>query len=267
MIGLRSLVAGAVAVCLPVAAPALAHAGFLVPVLDASDTTGEVILYASFSDDFPETDIALRSQDWTLIPPSGAPQAFDKIASSRTRTALQAFLEDEGTYRLSSGERLGRKGQAARIEGELFRLGGDGLDADNLPDGAQILTAQTATVSDLYITRGEPTPSTWSSRIGRLAIMPLSNPTGLAPGDGMDLAIRFDAQPMADMPVTVFVPAGSREEGVAETTYRTDDNGEIRLACDTAGAHLAMVRHLAMAPQGAQTDVRSYTTTLTVICE
>jgi len=148
---LRSLIRVAAAILLS-AAPAAAHAGFLVPVLDASDTSGEVILNASFSDDFPDPDIALHAQDWTIVGPSGERFAFDDIGANGTLTALRANLESEGTYRLSSGERLGRKGKVARIDGELTRLGGDGMARADLPDGTEVLTSQTATVSDIYMT-------------------------------------------------------------------------------------------------------------------
>jgi hypothetical protein len=262
---LRSLIPGAAAILLS-AAPAAAHAGFLVPVLDASDTSGEVILNASFSDDFPDPDIALHAQDWTIVGPSGERFAFDDIGANGTLTALRVNLESEGTYRLSSGERLGRTGKVARIDGELMRLGGDGMARADLPDGTDILTSQTATVSDIYITRQSATPEVLRSRIGRLAIVPLSDPTAFAPGGAVRFAVRFDGEAMAGQSVSAFVPGGSREEGVPSTTLLTDAMGVSSLACKSEGAHLLMVRHLAAAPEGALTDVRSYSTTLTLIC-
>lgn len=263
---IRQFVAGAAVALISAAAPAFAHAGFLVPLLDESDTSGKVLLNATFSDTFPEAEIALRSDVWTIITPTGEPKAFDKTVSDASRTVLRAYLLEEGTYRLSSGERLGRTGEVARIDGAFIRLGSDGVAKADLPKGAEIMTSQTATVSDIYLSRGTPGAGMPDSRIGRLAIVPVSDPSVFAPGDRLTFTIEFDDEPLSDMPVTAFVPGGSREEGAPDTTLLSDANGQVSLSCETKGAHLLMVRHLSLAPEGAETDVRSYTTTLTLNC-
>ncbi len=262
----RIVLAGATAAFLSAAASAFAHAGFIVPVLDESDTNGQVLLNATFSDSFPEAEIALRSQDWIIVAPSGETIAFDKVASNASRTVLRAYLVEDGTYRLSSGERLGRTSEVARIDGGLIRLGRDGVAKAELPGDAEILTSQTATVSDIYLSRGTPSADVLDSRIGRLAIIPTSDPTNFAPGDTLNFTMEFDGKSLPGMPVTAFVPGGSREEGAPEATLVTGEHGEVSLRCETRGAHLLMVRHLALAPEGAETDVQSYTTTLTLIC-
>lgn len=264
--GVRGVLAAAAACFLPAASPAFAHSGFLYAVLDDADGSGEVILEASFSDTFPEMDIALRSDDWTIITPSGQYEAFDRTASTTKRTVLRAYLDAGGTYRLSSGERLGRTGEVALVDGEFARLGGDGAAKDQLPSDAQVLTSQTATVADIYLTRGAPSQAVLSSRIGQLAIIPLSNPTVFSPGGTFTAQVQFDEAVLAGARVTYFVPGGSREEGVTGTTLNADENGEVVVTCETAGAHLLMIRHLAYAPEGAETDVRSHTTTLTLLC-
>jgi len=262
----RSSLAGAAATFLSAAAPAFAHAGFLVPLLDEADTSGKVLLSASFSDAFPEADITLKSDAWTIVSPTGEVMAFDKSASTASRTVLRAYLVDEGTYRLSSGERLGRIGEVARIDDAFVRLGSNGIAKEDLPDRAEILTSQTATVSDIYFSRGTPSAEVLDSRIGRLAIVPASDPTDFAPGDSLRVTIEFDGERLSGVPVTAFVPGGSREEGLPETTFVTNEDGRGSLNCQTDGPHLLMVRHLALAPDDAETEVRSYTTTLTVIC-
>ena len=144
---IRSLLSGAAA--LLAVAPAFAHAGFLVPVTEGTDADGKVLLHATFSDAFPQMEIGLTSEAWVIVTPEGERKDFDRMAERPDRTLLQATLEEEGVYRLSSGERLGRKGEVARIEGEYFLLGRDGLTKESLPDGAEVLTSQTATVSDM----------------------------------------------------------------------------------------------------------------------
>ena len=245
-------------------APAFAHAGFLVLVSDKSGESGEVTLYATFSDIFPEPEIALRSNAWTIVTPSGGSLNFADIASSNSRTVLRAFLTETGTYRLSTGERLGRTGEIAWMDGQYVYLGADGVARDRLSADARILTSQTATVSDIYLSRGAPDTGPPASRIGRLAIIPAINPASLEPGGTFSLSVEFDGAPLADTQVTVFSPSSVRDEGVPETTRMTDTNGVLHLEALERGLYLVMVRHVAPAPEGAATDVRSYTTTLTL---
>ena len=244
--------------------PAFAHAGFLMPVADDTGESGEIILMASFSDRFPVEAIALKSDDWTIVTPEGARMAFDRFAETANRTLLQVALPAPGTYRLSTGERLGRKGEAARLDGELVRLGADGVGKDALPDGTPVLTAQTATLSDIYIARGEPGAMPQAA-LGRLEIHPASNPAALKPGDALSARILFDGAPLAGAPVTVFTPSNSKTEGAEDSTLVTGEDGTIALPLTEPGPHLLMIRHLADAPDGAETDVRSYTTVLTVV--
>lgn len=257
------LTAGA-AILLGPALPAAAHAGFLMPVLDDTGTSGEIILMATFSDSFPVEAIGLKSDHWTIVSPDGTRQDYDRIAETDTRSLLQATLTRDGTYRFSTGERLGRKGEAARVDGKLVRLGRDGMAKESLPEGTEILTAQTATVSDLYVAKGDPGAPPEVS-IGRLEIRPATNPAGVLAGETMVATILFDGAPLAGVPVTYMTPTNSGEEGADDETLMTGPDGRVALSLESAGPHLLMIRHLADAPDGAETDVRSYTTVLTVV--
>jgi len=257
--GLRRLMAGAAVCFLPAAAPASGHAGFLYPVLDDANGSGEVILEASFSDVFPVADIALKSDRWAIIGPDGKSQDFDAIANTDSRTVLQATLGGQGTYRFTSGERLGRTGEMARIEGDYVRIGSGGVPREDLPDRAEILSSQTATVSDIYLRRGADGAFPVLP-VGRLAIIPQSDPTRLEPGDALTSLITFDGEAMANQPVTVLTPGGGAE-GMALVT---DGAGMIAVPVSSADGALVIVRHIAPAPAGADTAVRSYTTTLSV---
>ena len=262
---IRSLLLGAAA--LFVAAPAFAHAGFLVPINEAPDANGEVLLNATFSDAFPVTEIGLKSEAWVIVTPDGDRQSFDRMAERPDRTILQATLAESGLYRLSSGERLGRKGEVARIDDGYFLLGRDGLTKETLPDGAEILTSQTATVSDIYLARDDGPSASLGSEIGALAIRPVADPAGLRAGERFTADVRFNAAPLAEYDITVFSPSSSREEGEAGTSLTTDESGRVAFTPDEPGEYLLMVRHIAPSPERAETDVRSYTTTLTLFVE
>ena len=258
---LCSIVSGMALAFLP-AMPAAAHAGFLWPVIDRAEEDGTVRMMASFSDAFPQAEIALKSDQWTVVEPDGTTRAFETVASSTSRTFVETSLPATGTYRLSTGERLGRTGQVALIDDTYHLLGRDGLNADSLPDGTPVLTSQTATVSDFYISRGEISETVLDTRIGRLHIAPIQNPTNLVVGEPFEVQILFEDQAITDQRVIWFAPGGSREEEDPETQLQTDEDGKVTVTPQTAGAHLLMVRRIAQAPEGADTDVRSYTTVL-----
>lgn len=262
---IRSLLLGAAT--LFVAAPAFAHAGFIVPINDSPDDAGKILFHATFSDDFPQMEIGLTSDAWIIVTPDGEKAAFGRLAELSNRTILEATLEKSGLYRFSSGERLGRKGEVARIDGAYFLLGRDGLDKDTLPDGADVLTSQTATVSDLYMAFGEGPYASLESEVGRLAVRPVKGPSELAVGARFEADVVFDGTPLADYDVTLFSPGSSREEGEPDTALTTDESGRLEFTASAPGEHLIMVRHIAPSPDGAQTDVRSYTSTLTLLIE
>ncbi|WP_300392243.1 DUF4198 domain-containing protein [Henriciella sp.] len=249
------------------ALPAAAHAGFLMPVSDDTDTSGEIILMASFSDRFPVEEIALKTDSWTIITPDGEELAFDRIAETRTRSILQATLQAEGTYRVSTGERLGRSGKVAKVGNAYIRLDADGLAGAGLADDTEVLTSQTATVSDLYLTRGAPSDEVLDTRIGRLALVPGANPSTLAAGDRLAVTVLFDGTPLAEAPASLFTPSNSGQEDAADTSLMTDTSGALTLDLTEPGPHLLMIRHIAPSPEGAATDVRSYTTVLTLMVE
>ncbi len=257
--GLRSLIAGAAASLLPIAAPAFAHAGFLYPVVDRSDGSGEVVLEASFTDTFPVPDIALKSPGWTIIAPDGTTRQFASVCVTEEATRLRAVLDNEGTYRFTSGERLGRKGEVALTNGEYVRIGDDSTPRSALPQDARVLTSQTATVSDLYLRHGKAGAFS-ALPVGRLTIRPLSDPTELQPGETLDVDIRFDGAPLANTPLIVHTTR-THPEGRAE---HTDSKGRFALPVTDEEGALILVRHIAPAPPDAKTDVRSYTTTLTL---
>jgi uncharacterized GH25 family protein len=246
------------------AAPAFAHAGFLVPIAEP-DEAGEVLLYATFSDTFPATEIGLASETWVIVTPAGDEADFERAVERAQHTILQATLSKPGIYRLSSGERLGRKGEVARIGDDYVLLGRDGMSRETLPAGAEILTSQTATVSDIYLSREEGAGAALDSSIGRLEIAPAVDPTDLQPGGRFSADILFDDMPLGQTDITLFSPGESREEGEPETTLVTNEDGRVSFVPPGLGEYLLMVRRIAPAPEGAETDVRSYTTTLTLL--
>ncbi len=242
--------------------PAFADVGFLLPNRFHADESGRVTVIASFSDRFPNVEHALRSDDFHIADPEGERQAFESIDVLDQLTVLSAKLNAPGVYRLSTGERLGRKGEASRVDGAFVRLGRDGVARADLPEGAPIFTSQTATVSEVHVRKGDvPAPRTISAA-GRLTLKVSAGDRGFEPGAPLQAAALFDGAPLEGARIVFVAPFGTSERGLDGVAFAADADGEAAIMSDDAGPHVVFVRHIAEAPPDAQTDLRSYTTAL-----
>lgn len=242
------------------ACSAAAHVGFIIPDRFVYPDCGRIGAIASFSDRFPSPEIALVSDSFSLIAPDGGALSFDKVASDHALTRLEGALSSPGAYRLTSGERLGRKGRVAWLDGRYVRL--DDTDkSTGVPEGAEILSSQTETVSEVYISCGGKTEFPDSRPSGRLTITP--DQLQVRAGAPARFTIRFDGAPLATPEAYLLSAYGaySSEEDGRPVVAGAD--GVVEFHDLAPGIHALLVRHIAPAPEGADTDVRSYSTALT----
>lgn len=73
----------------------------------------------------------------------------------------------------------------------------------------------------------------------RFDILPLADPTGLQPGDSLELQLLFDGEPLAGQAVGLV-----REGEPAQTLLRSDANGRISITPGAAGSHMIYATHL-----------------------
>jgi uncharacterized GH25 family protein len=257
-LGARS---GLAALCLAtLAGAASAHTSYLAPSVFATTEADLVTIEASFAEEFMfRPEIAVQSQDFHVLRPDGRRDAFDRVETFRQLTVLESDLTEAGTYRFTTGERLGRTSTVVRVRGE-WRLLAPGESA---PRGAQVERSQTATVADVYVTKGAPTRSVVDKSIGRLAIRPITHPNAVYVDEGFDFEVLFDGAPLADQEIVVDRQGGDYEEPRFQQAIRTDAQGRAHLRFDRAGVYLIMTRFRAAAPDGSETPHRSYTTSLT----
>ncbi|MCI4646478.1 MAG: DUF4198 domain-containing protein [Hyphomonadaceae bacterium] len=257
----RTLLSGAAAVFL--AAPAMAHAGFLLPNSFAVSEGATVSVQASFSDAFPNPDVALVSDHFAIHAPDDHVLAFDRIETLSALTVLEAALSEPGQYRLTTGERLGRKGEIARVSGDYIRLGANGVSRASVPGNAEILSAQTATVSEAFVTVGDVAPATHLQTSGRLSISLSCGDPGCIKRAPLQAGLVFDQAPLAGADLSLITAYG-KYRGLGDgVPFLTGPDGQTNLPLLPAGVYVLMARHIAPAPEGAQTDLRSYSTTLT----
>ncbi len=248
-----SRLVSAAAAALVAASQAAAHTSFLLPSAFFPEEGDRLVVTASFSAAFPSPQVAVQSDDFHILTPNGERSEFRRSVTTHDRTVLEAEFDGPGTYRLTTGVRLGRRLDRYIINGVLSPPPAEG----GVPDGAIAVSSQTETVADVYVTIGDLTRETVDHRIGRLAIEPVSHPNSVVSGGRLSSRVTFDGAPLAGQ--TVVLSRG----GGDDLAFETDAAGLIDLPIEHQGAHLVMVRYEAPAPEGAGTDYRSYTTSLT----
>lgn len=253
---LAPVLAGMLALAAPTAS---ADTSYLRPNLFTTANADMVTVQSSFTEDFANPSVAVDSTAWTVIGPDGARTDFGRVEKFKQVTILEAATPGPGTYRLSTGERLGRVGKQVKVDGVWTPWSPD----REIPEGAETRTSQTATVADVYVTRGAPTRAPVDAVVGRVALKTSVHPNDIYLDKPLTLTVLLDGKPVADQEVEVWREGGAYQEPAWNRKLRTDANGAVTLSFDDAGVYLAWTRFSADAPAGAPTQVRSHTTSLT----
>jgi uncharacterized GH25 family protein len=150
------------------------------------------------------------------------------------------------------------------VKGEWVSVNPDDPKAQVPPDATETAKLQTATVTDVYVTKGKPTDTVLKlPPQGRLAITPITHPNAIFLDEGFELAVSWGGKPLANFETTLYRQGGGYDEKSFEQIHKTDAKGRLKLKFDQPGVYLIMARHRGDAPKGAATPYRSYTTSLT----
>ncbi|TIX51693.1 DUF4198 domain-containing protein [Alteraurantiacibacter aquimixticola] len=250
--------AAAVLAAMP-ASTAYAHTAYMLPNVFVANLEQQITVQSSFAEDFFRPEVAVDSDDWHVVLPDGSRGEFENVAQHRQIVILESPIEAEGTYRFTSGVRHGRKSTQALVNGEWETVRGDEIPAE----ATETRTSQTETVSDVYVSKKAPTRAPVDVRIGRLLVQPLTHPSDVYLDSEFELAVLFDGQPMAGHAVSIDRSGSEYDEEKFHEEITTGEDGRLSLSFDQPGIYVLMTRHRADAPDGAESDIRSYTTSLT----
>ena len=245
------------------AGPAIADTAYVKPSSFAPTINKTITVEVSFSDYCCEPRYAVRTDTFRIIRPDGTEARPDRQETFATTTMLEQKIIDQGTTRITTGERLGRKGEYVMLEGTYHLINSPDAVPLDIPEGTPILTSQTATVTDAYVTVGRRTWTATKTPVGRLQIEPGLHPNALTEDLTFVGKVTFDGVPQDGVTV-VLTNEGERLRGAGGRTFTTDEKGRFKIDFEEAGIHVVMVRMQAPAPAGADTDIRSYTTALTL---
>jgi hypothetical protein len=237
------------------AAPASAYTTYLKPD-EFWPEDRDVAIEAAFASQFFTPQIALASE-FVTIAPDGSRLPFDRMEVAGQVTTLETDLPTGGTYRVTSGERLGRVATMVAVDGQWREL----AEGEMTPEGAQTTTLQTVTLADVYVTRGQPSREVVDAPLGRLSIRPVTHPNQVLAANGFEIEVLFDGRPMANTAVVLY-GAGDHDTNLDRYVV-TDAQGRATFTFAAPGQYLIAARHRADAPAGSEAAVHSYTTTLT----
>lgn len=243
------------------ALPATAHTSYMLPNVFTANLEELVTLQASFSDDLFRPEVVVDSDDYHVVLPDGSRTEFELIAPHRQLVILEGSIEQEGTYRFTTGVRRGRTNTRVLVDGVWKSL--REFDGEAPPQDAELRTSQTETIADVYVTKKVPSRASVDQVIGRLVFQPVTHPNDIYLDGGFKFQVLFDGKPMQGQVINLYRSGGGYAEPKYHEEIEANEDGLVSLSFEEPGVYLVMTRHRAVAPAGAETDERSYTTSLT----
>jgi len=237
-------------------AQAAAHSPYLLPNVFSAEGRDHVTVQASFTESFFAPDVAMKSEDWNVVGPDGVRTGLTPVMLADL-ALLEVAMTAEGTYRISSGARVGRTAKAYRKDGvwEFLEPGA------TPPDGTEAVDMQSLTLADTYVTRGKPSPAALEPRGAGLELVPLTHPNEAVAGETLALRVLFDGKPVAEEAVMLH-RADEAYAGTAPVQATSTAEGKVEFAPAEPGVYLAMIRYR-VAPAAAGEPWRSFTASVT----
>lgn len=239
-----------------------AHTPFLLPSSFEPQPNGYVSVDAGFTEKFFLSDVGFGATAFSITTPSGHVTPMGDIHPFKTRTVAEQKLPGEtGTYRLSTGPRLGAVFRSWERNGKVEHA----RDASPpMPVDAKLLTHyQSLSISEAYVTAGKPSLGALKPYDKGLEIVPITHPSDLFTGEPFQFSVQFNGKPLSKQKVDIFRSPMDLASQHSVHSLTTDALGRIAYTPEQPGIYLALVRLRADAPAGAAAPQYGYNYTLT----
>lgn len=244
-------------------APAGAHTPYLVPAEFAPRAGQSVSLDAAFAETFFVPEVAFDDSRFTVTGPDGHSRPLQTVQVFKTRTVAEQVLPQDakGTYRFSTGPRLGALFRTWEVDGKRESSRDP---AAKIPARAKVIADfQSLTLAETYVSVGEPDRGALAPHGKGLELAALTHPDDLYVGEKFQFTVLYDGKPLPDQKVEVTEAVWSTGRTPRTLTVVTDAQGQAALALDQAGTWVALSRYRTRAPVGAPTSEISNSYTLT----
>ena len=240
---------------------ALAHTPYLQPTSFEVNRSGKVSFDASFAEKFFVPEVAFNNSIFTITGPSGKQVTPEFLSVLSVRTIAEHTLKDSGTYRVSTGNRLGKIFKVYKKDGERHSAKDPKAP---LPKGAKLLSFfQSNTKAETYVTKGRPSKQALKATNNGLELVMNTHPNELFVGDEISMNVQYDGKAIDDL--TVDVMLAKDQFSTDKAAYQvTSNQGKLSLNVDQPGTYLLRARHRTKAPEGSVAPVISNTYTLSL---
>ncbi len=239
-----------------------AHTPYLAPATFEPIRGGIVTLDASFAEKFFIPEVVIDNTEFYVVDPSGKRKAPDTQHNLISRVALEHKLEQEGTYRFSTGLRSGRIFRVYELNGERKAS----MDAnEKIPTEANMLEHfRSITKAETFVTLGAPNDTALSASGDGLEIHLRSHPNDLFVDDTLALSLLFEGKALAETKIDIYSAEYQFSQGKPMQTLTTNKKGSAQFTPTKHGVYLLRSRHRAPAPKGAEVPVYSFTYSLVI---
>lgn len=244
------------------AVPAIAHSPYLLPNAFEPINGGLITLDASFAAHFFTPEVVFDNSDFEVRSPDGKVNKPQTVIPLQSRVVIEHDMSEDGTYRFSTGRRLGRVFRAYELNGERVTLESPDMP---VPDGAQLVDFyQSHTIAEVYVTRGAPSEAALTPRGDGLEYVAKTHPNDLFVGDTMELQALFYGKPLEGLTIDVFAGEYHPSDDEPSFTLTSGSDGSFSFAPEHQGVYLLRSRHRAIAPAGSAAPELSHTYTLVI---
>ncbi|WP_091742821.1 DUF4198 domain-containing protein [Phenylobacterium immobile] len=258
---LRTILAAGAA--LGLASAASAHMPYVLPshfAVAAGEKPTTVTVQASFTEEPFQPDVVMKSDLFSVRGPDGQDTAIATPTYLRELAVMEAPITSEGTYRVTSGARLGRTAKMYKSAAGPWLFVGE--ESEVKPDPATVVDAQSVTTAEAYLTRGKPSTAALEAKGAGLELKPLTHPSDIAAGSPARFLLLIDGKPLPGQIVRLYRGHGLYDGKKVAGEATTGADGVFSFNAPDPGLYMTIVRYRAAAPPGAATPYRSYTHTL-----
>lgn len=253
-----ALLAGAALAATFAASVTQAHSPYMLPsAFDVSDRK-IVTVQGAFTETFFSPEVAMKSDAYAVIGPDGRRTPLTPTYL-RELALVEAPIEAAGTYRITTGQRVGRTAKAALVKGQWVFLEGPAA----APAGVEVVDMTSLTTADVYVTKGAPSAAAVAPIGKGLEFHPLTHPSSIFTGQDAVFEVLFDGRPVAGQAVTL--NAGDDRYADQKTppkTLTSDARGRFVVRVERSGLYQIQARHR-VAPTAAGQGGQSHTYALT----
>ena len=223
---------------------------------------GVVTLDASFAEKFFVPEVAFANSIYLVSQPDGTTTTPDFMSQLKTRVVVEHRLQQDGTYRFSTGKRLGRVFKMYELDGKRHSMENP---QESIPKGAKLLSFfQSLTLAETYASKGAPDDVVFSAYNTGLEFVPVTHPNDLFVNEPFEFTSLFDGMPVDGLKVEVFLAKDQFTDEKPTFELMSNTQGELSFTPEIAGTYLLLARHRTDAPAASIAPQISNTYTLVI---